>query len=75
MNCAFTLKTFDNFRDICVCVCVCVVCVCVCVRTSIHREGFICLDSWNVSKQINDVMLKTWVSFTKFRLRYFRMKL
>ena len=33
---------------VCVCECVCVLCVCacvcVCVCTSIHREGFICLD-------------------------------
>ena len=32
---------------VCVCVCVCVLArarVCVCVFTSIHREGFLCLD-------------------------------
>ena len=28
---------------VCVCACVCV-CVCVCLFTSIHSEGFICLD-------------------------------
>ena len=37
------------WSSVCVCVCVCVrLCVfvttCVCVFTSIHREGFICLD-------------------------------
>ena len=35
-----------NKHGVCVCVCVCCVCVCVCVCvcTSIHCEGFICLD-------------------------------
>ena len=37
-------KPFVDAR-VCVCVYVCVcVCVCVCLFTSIHREGFICLD-------------------------------
>ena len=38
-----TLQHNVNSNLIRVCVCVCL-CVCVCVRTSFHREGFICLD-------------------------------
>ena len=46
------LQHLGRYRQVCVCVCVCVcmcmycaqVCVCVYVFTSIHREGFICLD-------------------------------
>ena len=44
-----SLEIYKYYWRVCVClfvcVCVCVyVCVCVCVCTSIHREGFICLD-------------------------------
>ena len=41
------LTCVDTRECVCMCVCVCLcvcVCVCVCVLTSIHREGFICLN-------------------------------
>ena len=53
--------------------CVCV-CVCVCVFTSIHREGFICLDRWYTREQIIDVVLKTLNSYADSLHRYFRMQ-
>ena len=65
-QCSYILKQ----TSVCVCVC-----VCVCVRPSINREGFTCLGSYNASEQINDFMLKTWISSTKSLLCYFRMKL
>ena len=48
--CELCIMKLSN--GVCVCVCVCVyvcvlcvcVCACVCVFTSIHHEGFICLD-------------------------------
>ena len=49
------------------CVGVCV-CVCVCVFTSIHREGFICLE------QINNVVLKTLDSSAGSLHLYFGMQ-
>ena len=42
--------------------CVCV-CVCVCVCTSLHREGFICLVELPTREQINNVVLKTFISY------------
>ena len=52
--------------------CVCVR-LCVWVCTSIHREGFICLDH-DASEQSNDVMLKTLNSYADSLHRYFRMQ-
>ena len=57
----------------CVCVCVCVR-VCVCLRPSTVKAPSV-QNSWNASKQINDVMLKTCISSAKSLHRYFRMKL
>ena len=50
------------------------VCVCVCVFTSIHCEGFICLDSWNLREEIRDVVLKMSLYSVESLHRYFRMK-
>ena len=50
------------------------VCVYVCVCTSIHREGFICLDQVGYQEQINDVMLKTLNSSADSLHRYFGMQ-
>ena len=61
--------TFPTYGTcMCVCVCVCM-CVCVCV----HREGFICLDHLTTREQINDVALKTFISYAKFLHRYIIM--
>ena len=44
------------------------------VFTLIHRKGFICLVSWKARKQINDVVLKTFLSSAKSLHCSFRMK-
>ena len=46
LNWYFSVNEIIGFAVcVCVCVSVCVyMCVCVCVFSSIHREGFICLD-------------------------------
>ena len=46
----------------------------VCMFTSIHREGFICLEELECQGTINDVMLKTSLSTAKSFHCYFRMK-
>ena len=38
------VATFEDRMCVCLCVCVCMYCVCVCVFTSVHREGFACLE-------------------------------
>ena len=58
---------------VCVCVCVCMY-VCVCVFTSIHHEGFICLEQVGYQGTDQCVMLKTLNSYVDFLHRYFRMQ-
>ena len=65
---------------VCVCVCVCVcaracvcVCVSVCVRPSTVKASSAWF-SWDTREQINDVMLKTSISYAKSLHRYFRMQ-
>ena len=48
--------------------------VCVCLRPSTVKASSV-WNSWNASKQINDVMLKTCISSAKSLHRYFRVKL
>ena len=56
------------------CVCVCVyVCVCVCVRPFTVKASSLWI-SWSTKEQINDVVLKTYISYAKPLQRYFRMK-
>ena len=50
------------------------VCVCVCVFTSIHREGFICLDQVGYQGTDQRATLKTLNSYVDFLHRYFRMQ-
>ena len=65
---------------VCMCVCACVcVCVCVCVHACLFVHPFTLKASyvwfsWNAREQINDVVLKTFLSSTKSLRRYFRMK-
>ena len=57
----------------CVCVvCVCV-CVCVCTRTFTVKASSVWI-SWTTREQINDVVLKTFISYAKSFHRYVRMK-
>ena len=61
------------------CVCVVCVCVCVCVHACLFVHPFTLKASyvwfsWNAREQINDVVLKTFLSSTKSLRRYFRMK-
>ena len=64
--------------SVCVYVSVCLFCVCVSVClwvfTSIHPEASSLWISWTVRERINDVMLKTFLSYAKSLHRYFRMK-
>ena len=63
------------FVCLCVCVCVCVcVCACLYIRPFTVKTSSVWI-SWNTSKQINDVMLKMFLSSAKFLHRYLRMKL
>ena len=70
----FFIETFA----VCVCVlCVCVsvrvcVCVCVCLRPSTVNASSVW--SWNSRGQINDVVLKTFLSSAKSLHRYFSIK-
>ena len=62
---------------VCVCVCVCVcmfvcVCVCVCLRPSTVKALYVW--GWSSRGQINDVVLKTFLSSVKSLHRYFSMK-
>ena len=64
------------YMSVCVCVCVCVcvsVWVCVCLRPFTANASSV-WNSWNFRKQINDVVLKTFLSSAKSLYRYFRMK-
>ena len=58
----------NNKHRVCVCVCVCV-CACVCVFTSIHSEGFICLDQLECQGTDQRCFAEK-VSFIHFRMRY-----
>ena len=59
---------------VCVYVCVCVcVCVSVCVFTSSDHEGLICLDQLDAREQMNNIMLKEFLSYAKSLDRHFRM--
>ena len=61
---------------VCVCVCVCVyiyIYICVCERLFTAKTSSVWI-SWTVRKQINDVMLKAFLSYAKSLHRYFRMK-
>ena len=49
------------------------VCVCVCLRPFTVKASSAWI-SWNARKQINDVMLKTFLSYSKSLHRYFRMQ-
>ena len=53
-------------------VCVCV-CVCVCLRPFTMKALSVWI-SWDTREQINDVMLKTLISYAKSLHRYFRMQ-
>ena len=54
--------------------CVCVyVCMCVCVRPFTVKTSPVSI-SWNAREQINDVELKTFLSFAKFLHCYYRVK-
>ena len=53
--------------------CLCV-CVFVCVRPFTVKASSVWI-SWSTREQINDVVLKTFVSYTKSLHRYFRMNL
>ena len=56
---------------VCLCVCVCVfVCVCVCVCTFTVKASSIWI-SWTARKQINDVVLKNFISYAKSLRPYF----
>ena len=62
-----------NHSYVCVCgVCVCV-CVCVCTRTFTVKASSVWI-SWTTREQINDVVLKTFISYAKSFHRYVRMK-
>ena len=55
----------------CVCVCVCV-CVYVCLRSSTMKASSVW--GWDFRGQINDVVLKTFLSSAKSLHCYFSMK-
>ena len=58
----------------CVCVYVCVcVCVCVCVTPFTVKASSVWI-SWTTREQINDVVLKTFISYVMSLYLYFRMK-
>ena len=59
---------------LCVCVCACVcVCVCVCVRQSTVKASSLWIRE-DTMEQINDVMLKTSISYAKSLQRYCRVQ-
>ena len=63
---------------VCVCVCVCMcmclcLCLCLCVRPFSVKVSSVWI-SWIAKEQINDVVLKTSLSYAKSLHRYFRMK-
>ena len=55
-------------KEVLLCVCVCV-CVCVCLRPSTVKASSVW--GWNSRGQINDVVLKTFLSSAKSLHRYF----
>ena len=60
------------YECVCVCACVCV-CVCVCVRPSTIKASSFWIRR-DTREHINDVMLKTLISYAKFLHCYFRMQ-
>ena len=58
--------------SVCVCMCVCV-CVCVCLRPFNAKVSSVWI-SWNTTKQVNDVMVKTLISYVKSLHCYFKMQ-
>ena len=60
----------DSYLQLFVCVCVC---VCVCVRLFTRKTSSVCTN-WNFSEQINNVMLKAFLSYAKSPHCYFTMK-
>ena len=67
-TCNHELRIYSVFgRYFCVCVCVC---VCVCLRPSTVKAIW----GWNSRGQINDFVLKTFLSSAKSLHRYFSMK-
>ena len=76
--CLMPLSTFMCVH-VCVCVCVCVcmhACIraCVCVSRPLMVKASSVSNSSNVGEQINDVVLKTFLSSSKSLHHYFRMK-
>ena len=57
---------------VCGCGCVCV-CVCVCLRPFSVKTSSVWV-SWNAREQVNDIVLKTFLSSAKSLHRCFRMK-
>ena len=73
---AWFLKFELSCMCVCVCVCVCVsvcVCVCVCLRPFTVKTSSVWI-SWNVREQINNVVLKMFLSSAKSLHHYFKMK-
>ena len=66
----FMSSIISYCHSMCVCVCVC---VCVCLRPVTVKGSSVWI-SWNAREQINNVMLKTFLSFAKSLHHYFRMK-
>ena len=64
MNCEYHISAIARAR----------VCLCMCVFTSIHRGASSVWISWDSREQINDVMLKTLISYAKLIHRYFGMQ-
>ena len=58
---------FDGFISIFI------VCVCIYVRPFTMKASSVWI-RWTTKKQINDVVLKTFISYAKSLHRYFRMK-
>ena len=57
------------------CACVCVrVCVCVCLFTSIHSEGFICLDQLGYQRTNHQCYVEDVIFYAKSLHRFFRMQ-
>ena len=80
-GCRYTIICWRQSTGVCVCVCVCVcacACICVCASVCVCLRPFAVKASsawisWNIREQINDVMLKTLISYAKSLHRNFRM--
>ena len=83
-NCHYAslLRRIQKLMVLCVCVCVCVcvracvcvcLCLCLCLRPFTVKASSVWISSV-VREQINDVMLKWSISYTKSLHRYFRMR-